>query len=550
MDNNRAEKDTRPNIILILADDMGFSDIGCFGSEINTPNIDSIASDGAVFTQAYNCARCCPSRASILTGLQPHQAGIGYMVGDLGQPAYQGYLNNNCVTIAEALKMAGYNTALSGKWHTGGHYDLKLPESSLPIGDDKHPTPTQRGFDRFYGILIGGASYYNPKVLMKNDTLVRPEGDDYYYTDAITDHAIDTIDDFVKKDEPFFLHLSFTAPHWPLHAFEEDINKYVGKYRAGWDITRQNRHENLKGLKILDPKWEISPRDEEAMPWEEVENKIWEDRRMAVYAAQVERMDYDIGRVIDRLKQLNILDNTLIIFLSDNGGCAEFLAEDSNLPIFDQFNFPTRDGRLLKIGNTPEIFPGAEDTFASYDLPWANASNTPFKLYKHWVHEGGISTPLIINWKDRIKYRKIIHSPVHVIDLMATCLDAAGCPYPSEYNGNNITPLEGESLLPAYSKAGWSRQRPLCWEHEGNRAVRDGRWKLVSKYPGDWELYDMIEDRTEILDLVSKNMPEVAKLKKYYEDWAARCGVLQWPVGSGSDIDYIEMLRYKKPSGR
>jgi arylsulfatase A-like enzyme len=504
---------SNPNIILILADDMGFSDLGCFGSEINTPNIDALSQSGVIFTQAYNSARCCPSRASLLTGLNPHQAGIGHMTANLGHSSYQGYLNKNCVTIAEALKLSGYNTALSGKWHVGGHYDPRYHESSLPVGDEEHPTPTQRGFDKFYGSLLGGGSYYNPKVLLKNEKFVKPEGDRYHFTDAVTDEAIYMIEDFAKEDGPFFLHLSYTAPHWPLHAFEEDVSKYEGKYMVGWDKIRQNRYENLKGLGIINPKWDISPRDENSYPWEMVKYKKWEDRRMAVYAAQVEHMDRSIGKIIKKLKDLNLYNNTLIIFLSDNGGCAEFLAEDTSEPTCDLYNFATRDGRDMKIGNNPNIMPSADDTFQSYELPWANASNS-FRLYKRWLHEGGISTPLIISWPEFIKNKSMLESPVYVADIMTTCLDVVKGNYPSEYNGNSITPSEGESLLPALDNRNWSRQNPICWEHEGNRSIRDGRWKMVSKYPGKWKLYDMIEDRTNLLERINQKYHNLRNIIK------------------------------------
>ncbi|MBD3217824.1 MAG: sulfatase-like hydrolase/transferase, partial [candidate division Zixibacteria bacterium] len=382
---------SRPNIIIILADDMGFSDIGCFGSEISTPNIDSLSVNGAVFTQAYNCARCCPSRASLLTGLYPHQAGMGHMVADFGKPSYTGYLNDNSVTIAEVLKQSGYKTALSGKWHLGRRYDLTEPENKMPVGIKGYPTPNQKGFDEFYGTLVGATSYFNPKMLMENESFVEPEGKNYHFTDATTEHAINTIEKFNDGGDPFFLYLSYTAPHWPLQAFEEDIAKYEGSYLKGWSKTRAERYEKLKSLGIIDPDWEISPKDSQAPDWEDIKHKEWEDRRMAVYAAQVEHMDRSIGKVIEKLKERNIYDNTVIMFLSDNGGCAEFLAEDASLPLLKQFDFPTLDGKKMRIGNTPEIIPGPADTFVSYDLPWANVSNTPFRLYKHWVHEGGIA---------------------------------------------------------------------------------------------------------------------------------------------------------------
>ena len=302
----------RPNIIIIFADDMGFSDIGCYGSEIDTPNINALADRGVRFTQTYNCARCCPSRASLLTGLYPHQAGIGHMIYDLGHPGYKGSLNNNSVTIAEVLKSAGYRTAISGKWH------VCKPELDNPS------TPKRRGFDRFYGTLKGGGSYFNPPGLVSEDKIVKNTDDDYYITNTVTDYAIDTINDFSKSNDPFFLYVAYTAPHFPLHAREEDILKYEKKYLKGWDVLRQNRHEELKKLGILDPKWEISKRDELSPPWEDIKEKDWEDRRMAVYAAQIDSMDQGIGRILDKLKESNIEDNTIIMFLSDNGGSAEF----------------------------------------------------------------------------------------------------------------------------------------------------------------------------------------------------------------------------------
>jgi arylsulfatase A-like enzyme len=514
----------RPNIILILADDMGFSDLGCYGAEISTPNLDRLAGAGVRFTQAYNCARCCPTRASLLTGLYPHQAGVGHMVQNRGIRPYQGYLRDDCVTIAEALRLGGYRTLMSGKWHCGGVYARNDP-ADWQVGDPERPLPPDRGFDEWYGTPAGAGSYYNPRPLMHNYTFIEPEGDAYYYTDAVSDQAARMIREAAGNEQPFFLHVSYTAPHWPLHAPEEDVARYQGRYRDGWDAVRTARHEELKGMGILDGKWPISPRDEQAPDWEHVEPQEWEDRRMAVYAAQVDRMDAGIGRIMGALRESGVEQDTLVVFLSDNGGCAELLREDGQRarewPI-------TRDGLNMRFGNIAGLMPGDATTYQSYDLPWANASNTPFRLYKHWVHEGGISTPLIAHWPAAVAGADIVHAPIHVVDMMATFIEAAGVNYPVEYDGRAIQPLEGESFLPALLGVDWQRERPILWEHEGNRAVRDGRWKLVNKYPGDWELYDMVEDRTELNDLSRVNEPQVAKMVKAYEGWAARCGVLPW----------------------
>ncbi|NMB45721.1 MAG: arylsulfatase [Firmicutes bacterium] len=521
----------RPNILLIMADDMGFSDLGCYGSEIDTPNLDKLAANGARFSQMYNCARCCPTRASILTGLYPHQAGVGHMVNDAGVgKEYQGFLRDDCITIAEALKSSSYHTLLSGKWHVGGAYQANKPETWSP-GEPEHPIPTQRGFDEFYGMLGGGGSYFNPPYMMRNEELIEEGGGGYYLTDAISENAVQMLRD-VPNDEPFFLYVAYTAPHWPLHALPEDIEKYVGRYLdAGWDGVRQKRYENLKKLGLLNNEWALSPRDPSAPPWKDTPNKEWEDLRMAVYAAQVDRMDQGIGRIMAELEKDGKLENTLIMFLSDNGGCAEFLAEDTNHAEPFRYDIPTHDGRPMRIGNTPKIKPGPDDTFMSYDLPWANASNSPFRLFKHWVHEGGISTPFIVHWPGKVRSNQIFHNPIHIVDIMATCLDVSGTVYPTEYNGKAITPLEGESFAPlVFGNREWQREEPIFWEHEGNRAVRAGKWKLVCKYPGKWELYNMEVDRTELNDLSGQEPAVVEELSKLYEQWATRCGVREWPL--------------------
>ena len=517
---------SQPNIILILADDMGFADIGCYGAEIDTPNLDRLAANGTRFSQMYSFARCCPSRAALLTGLYPQQAGVGHMVSNRGSRAYQGYLRDDAVTIAEVLKSAGYQTLMSGKWHVGGEL-LGLDHTTWQPGTPGYPTPLTRGFDRFFGTLVGAGSFFYPRALTEDGEFILDYPDDFYYTDAISDKAADMISDAHQDGAPFFLHVAYTAPHWPLHARPEDIAKYEGKYRGGWDVLRQQRHEELNSLGILDPIWQISPRDDDSHPWADNPRQDWEDLRMATYAAMIDRMDQGIGRIVTTLESLDILDNTLIIFLSDNGGCAEFLAEDG--PVNRQMR-DLPDGTKVQIGNRIDLLPGPADTYMSYDLPWANASNSPFRLYKHWVHEGGISSPCIVHYPAKISESTVIHSPIQFIDVLPTFAELAGADYPSEYKDVPIQPCEGESFLPALDGAEWRRENPLIWEHEGNRALRIDEWKLVSKHPGAWELYNMIDDRTELHDLSAGESRRVQAMSAQFDEWAERCELRAWPL--------------------
>ena len=531
---------SRPNIVLIMVDDMGFSDIGCYGAEVETPNLDRMAGDGVRFTQLYNCARCCPTRASLLTGLYSHQAGVGHMTSDLGLPPYQGRLNRQCRTVAEVLGAAGYHTLMSGKWHVGGN-DAPQRATWTP-GTPEQPAPLSRGFERHFGTLAGCGSFYNPHTLMLDGEWYTPEDDSFYYTDAISDHACQMIGEYAPDPDPFFLYVAYTAPHWPLHALPEDIAKYRGRYSRGWDAVRTERHERMKGMGILDSRWDISKRDESAPPWDEIRHRDWEDSRMATYAAQIDRMDQGVGQILDALESAGISDDTLVMFLSDNGGCAEFLQEDGWV---QNLIYPNRDGTPVRVGNSPEIIPGGMDTYMSYDLPWANASNTPFRLFKHWVHEGGISTPFIVRWPGVTPANEIAHQPMHLIDIVATCVDAAGASYPREFEGEAITPLEGESLISAMRGDAWERDRPIFWEHEGNRAVRDGQWKLVSKHPGRWELYDMVADRTELNDLADRYSDRVKAMAEQYDDWALRAGVVAWDDICPTSGGLAEVLKPK-----
>ncbi len=489
-----------------MADDMGFSDLGCYGGEINTPNLDRLAAGGLRFTQFYNAGRCCPTRASLLTGLYPHQAGIGHMVSDRGYPAYQGYLNNRCVTVAEALKHAGYRTLMSGKWH---------------VGEDRPHWPTDRGFDKYFGLISGGGNYFDltkakakgvKRQMAVDDQPYTPPKEGFYLTDAFSDNAAKFADSYGRDDEPFFLYLPYTAPHWPLHAWPEDVARYKGRYKEGWDKLRRQRHARMVEMGLISGKWKMSPRDTAARLWDNVQDKDLLDLKMAVYAAQIERMDYGIGRVLDKIREIGAWDNTLVLFLADNGGCAE------GGPV----GFDNRKNGLP---------PGGVDSYMSYGLSWANASNTPFRRYKHWVHEGGIATPLIAHWPAVIdKGGSLTHQPGHIIDIMATCLDVAGIDYPRTHGDNRTKPLEGKSLLPIFKDGKREGHEAIFWEHEGNRAVRQGKWKLVAVHGKPWELYDLEADRTELNSLAEAYPEKLEQLKAMYQSWAKRSDVLTWPI--------------------
>lgn len=544
----------KPNIIVVMVDDLGYSDLGCYGGEISTPNIDSLAYGGLRFTQMYNGARCCPSRAALLTGLHPHQAGIGQMTTDLGVPAYQGYLRDGCVTIAEVLKGAGYRTLLSGKWHVSGSWDNR-ERANWVLGDKKHPLPQQRGFDRSFGLLNAADSYWNPKSLILEDQLIDVETDDFHMTDAIVDHAVEQIDESVAMGRPFFQYVAFTAPHWPLHAREDDIAKYEGNYMAGYDAIRTSRHEEQMGLGVVDDKWEISPRDSDSPDWNDVQNKEYEDIRMAVYSAMVEQVDRGVGRIIDTLKKHGEFENTVIMFLSDNGGCAELFQEDTDWPDASQWESSlTLDGQPVRVGDIPDLRPGPDTTFQAVELPWANVSDTPFRLFKRWIHEGGISTPFIVHWPDQIQQSNILTNPMHIIDISATCYEIAGAQYPAEHHDTEITPLEGESFLPALQGRKWDREQPITVEHEGNRGIRLGDWKLVAEWDRPWELYNIAEDRTEQNDLIGGEKDRAKDLGKQYFEWAERCEVSPWPVDPNVMAkrlkgDHAHISQHRAPAG-
>ncbi len=544
-----AQSNARPNIIIVMSDDMGFSDLGCYGGEINTPNLDALAADGLRFTQFYNMARCCPTRASLLTGLYPHQAGVGHMMEDRNHDGYRGDLNRNSATIAEVLRPAGYATYAVGKWHvTPGQNAERLAQT--------HNWPLQRGFDRFYGTIHGAGSYWDPSSLVRdnklitafNDTEYQPEK--FYYTEALSDNAIRILSEHKQRNaaKPFFMYLTYTAAHWPMHAPEKDIAKYRGKYDQGYESIRRARQEKARQLGLIDPRWQLSPQAED---WSKVENKPWESAGMEVYAAMIDNMDQGIGRIVAELKRQGQYDNTLIFFLQDNGGCAEtngrattaanpyktrpdkpvYAPMSKDDPQYNSAPKQTRDGRPVMMGQG--VMPGPDDTYIAYGRGWANVSNTPFREYKHWMHEGGISTPLIVHWPKGIpknQRNKLIQSPGHLIDLMATAVDVSGAKYPTTLNGQKIHPMEGVSLRSVFSGKALNRPQPIFWEHEGNRAIRDGKWKLVAKENKPWELYDIETDRTEMNDLAAKQPERVKELAAKWDAWAARANVL--PLGT------------------
>jgi len=513
--------DKNPNILLILSDDMGFSDIGCYGGEVQTPNLDSLAQNGLRYTQFYTNPRCCPSRATILTGLYPHQANIGHMIDGPDIDGYVGDLSMNAVTIAEVLRSEGYKTYMAGKWHVTKYLD----------GTRTCNWPYSRGFDDVFGTLTGCGNYFNPQRLVRNNEKIAAD-QGKYFTDCITDEAIRQVRLHHEKysDQPFFQYVAYTAPHWPLHARSKDIQKYKGRFDEGWDILREKRMNRMKEMGIIKDEFDLSKRDETQPCWDDTLNKEWEARRMEVYAAQIDCMDQGIGLILEELKQTDQFNNTVIMFLSDNGGCAEIIAGSwkeflIKLKIGTE---KTCDGIEVKYGNYPQNMPGGEATYQSYGVAWANLSNTPFRLYKHWVHEGGISTPFIVHWPDGIKAKnELRHQMLQTVDIMATILDITDTCYPMQYEGRSIKPQEGFSFKDTFIDEP-SMRNTLYFEHEGNKSVREGKWKLVCKYPGEWELYDMQSDRTETRNVIDDHMEIARSLIKKYEEWAKKCNILPW----------------------
>ena len=505
----------RPNILLIMVDDMGFSDLGCYGGEIKTPHIDALATNGVRFSQFTNGARCCPTRASLLTGLYPHQTGIGHMTNSptkqrpLKPEAYQGFLNDRCATLGELLRPAGYRTLMTGKWHLGIH--------------DQSRWPLQRGFDRFYGCLAGAARYFVPEhprgITLNNTPLKNPPSTTdqrYYTTDAFTDYAINFLSEKTSP-QPWFLYLAYNAPHWPLQAFEEDIAKYRNKYKIGWDKLREQRYARQIELGLIKKNWKLTPRPNAVPAWDSLSEEKQDemDLKMAVYAAMVDRVDQNIGKLTSFLKRKNLFDNTLILFLSDNGACHE--------------------GGVLGRGEFYKTELRNQQDSNSYGEAWANVGSTPFRLYKSNAHQGGSATPLIAHWPRGITPQaNWQQTPAHITDLVPTILEVAGAQYPTQINGKELLTLHGKSLLPAFCGEQILRERPFFLEHQKNAFVRDGKWKLVGKghigplkaNAQKWELYDLDLDRTELNNLASKYPERVKKMAAQWNQWAKENQIL------------------------
>lgn len=516
----------RPNVLLILADDLGYSDLGCFGGEIATPNLDKLASNGVRFSQFYTTARCCPSRASLLTGQYSHRVGLGHMTQDLGQPGYRGRLSEEGATIAEVVRPAGYRTFLSGKWHVGTN------------------DPTQRGFEEFFGTLVSAQTFWDPTAylrLPRTRTARTYQQGAFYGTDALTDYALDFIGQARQTpDNPWFLYLAYNSPHFPLQARPEDIAKYKDRYSSGWDVLRTERLARMKKLGLVGAGTKLSPR---SRYWgyaetEPRQNPAWDSlsadrradlaRRMAIYAAMVDRMDQNIGRIVADLSAARQLDNTLIVFLSDNGACAEWDPRG-----FDGRSSPNN---ILHSGDDLEKM-GGPGTFHSAGSAWANASNTPWRMYKHFTNEGGISDPCIVHWPEGIRRRgEIEKAPAHLIDVMPTVVDAAGASYPRRIGSREILPMAGRSLMPVL-RGGRMPERTLFFEHEGHRAVRENRYKAVSLRGEPWSLYDMQRDRTEMEDLAAKQPGLVEALARKWDAWAAQNQVT--PLPPSYKVEYL-----------
>jgi len=528
-------KDTRPNIVLIMADDLGYSDIGCYGGEIHTPNIDSLAANGIRFTKFYNTSRCCPTRASLLTGVYNHDAGIGEMTEDRHLPGYRGHITENVVTVAEVLKAAGYSTGMSGKWHVSNTVVQPTPQQQLQWLNhhEQHPAfspleqyPTSRGFEKYFGNIWGVVDYFDPFSLVSGTTPVKTVPKDYYHTDAINDSAAAYIKQFSKGNKPFFLYVAETAPHWPLMALPKDIEKYKDTYKVGWEAIRKARYKKMIKLGVIDSaNAPLAPRWKNELTWEDNPDKEWDARAMAVHAAMVDRMDQGIGRIIKALKETGQLDNTLILFLSDNGASAENAAAYG--PGFDRPS-ETRDGKKITYATKKEVMPGPETTYSSIGQRWANVANTPYRYWKEESYEGGIHTPLIAFWPKGVRVKKgsMTDQTGHVMDFMATFVDLAQAKYPTEYSEHKIIPMQGISLVPVLNGEQRNGHQALFNEHYGAKYVRSEGWKLVARNKEEWHLYRIDDDETEINDLAGKYPDKVRQLDNMWQDWAMNNNVL------------------------
>lgn len=495
-----AEQAAKPNVLLICADDLGYSDLGCYGGEIATPVLDGLARDGLRFTQFYNTARCWPSRSALLTGYYAQQIRRDSFPG--GKSGGQGVRPAWARLVPEMLKPLGYRAYHSGKWHVDG-------------------ARLAGGFDRSYS-LEDHNRFFAPQNHFEDDVKLPPvqPGSGYYATTAIAGHAIKCLKEHAVKhgDKPFFQYVAFTSPHFPLHAPAEDVARYRDKYTPGWDAIRTERMRRLKTLKLVNHELPALERDvgppyqfpdaltklgageiNRPLPWAELtaEQRAFQAAKMAVHAAMVDRMDREIGRIVEQLRGMKAFDNTLIVFFSDNGASAEIMVRGD--------------------GHDPKAAPGSAATYLCLGPGWSSAANTPLRRHKTWVHEGGISTPCVVHWPRGIPSRgEVRHTPGHLIDLVPTMLEITGAKRFSTWEAQPVPPLPGKSLVPAFTKDGSVTREYLWWLHEGNRAVRVGDWKLVATAKGTWELYDLRTDRGESRDLAAKMPDKVRELEQVW----------------------------------
>ena len=506
--------DERPNIMIIMLDDMGYSDLGCYGGEIQTPNMDYLAVKGVRFTQMHNCARCCPTRASLLTGHYPQQAGINGMGVNLSM---------NTATIAEVLKQAGYHTGMTGKWHLSQTKPLENPDAQLQWLANRTNNgpfsplenyPCNRGFEEHWGVIWGVVNYFDPFSLVHNETEIDTVADNFYMTDFITEKSIDLIESYSKDDKPFFLYVAHTAPHWPLHALPEDIRKYENTYKKGWDVIRLERYKRMIELNLIDSLTYPLPENSSGKMWDDCNEKEKEAACMAVHAAMIDRADQGIGKIIDKLKETGQYENTVIFVLSDNGASYE----RGYPPGFDRPGF-TRDSTLIEYNSDN---PGDETTWNYIGNAWASASNTPFRYWKMQSYEGGTATPLIIHWPAKlVNYENSINRGIaHVIDILPTCIELAKANYPAEINGKKTNPPAGKSLLPVLLNNEMTTHDTLYWEHERGKAIRTGDWKLVALPGKNWELYNLTDDHTETNNLAEKFPEKVNEMNAAWTVWA------------------------------
>jgi arylsulfatase len=493
---------SKPNILIILADDMGFSDVGCYGGEVKTPNIDGLAKSGLRFTQFYNTARCWPSRAALLTGYYAQEVRRDTVPGVVsgGQGVRPGW----AVLLPAMFKPAGYRCYHSGKWHVDGK-------------------PLENGFDHSYDLEDHNRNF-NPKTIFEDGEKLPPvqPGSGYYTTTAFADHAIKCLKEHAEKypTQPFFEYLAFTVPHFPLQAPPEDIARYRKRYREGWDALRQQRWQRMKSMGIINcalsalepnigPPYafpadvaKIGPAEvNRPVPWDTLttEQRDLQATKMAIHAAMVDRMDQEIGRVLAQIKSMGAQENTLVLFLSDNGASAEMMVRGD--------------------GHDPNAAPGSAATFLCLGPGFSSLANTPFRRHKTWVHEGGITTPLVVSWPAGIAARdELRHTPSHLIDIVPTILELTGVKRPDTWNGEPVPTPPGKSLVPALASDVTVPHDFLWWQHEVNRALRVGDWKIVAAgVDSPWELYDLSVDRCESHDLASAQPERVQQLAKIWQ---------------------------------